>query len=260
MPSTVASIRELLFATGGPWCAWTSAWALIDDSLETSAGSTTTCSTGTFDSLRSRPTRSRRTQEEPFCSGKVETRIESMRSSRTACIAAVNGSGWATCPCASIPSDRSRASALRRRSSASGCEPRSGSLWGQTIRNAVRGFERARSRIRASSGSPSTVSFATTSTFSAPVRVATSETTCSTGIAPAALRISSSRLRRRQPDLSSGCVETTSSVGRSVAIASLTAVSGSLATTWPSAEMPASRSLASVRSSRRPADARRVFS
>jgi hypothetical protein len=34
--------------------------------------------------------------------------------------------------------------------------------------------------------------------FSAPVREATSETTWSTGIAPAALRISSSRLRRRQ--------------------------------------------------------------
>ena len=44
--------------------------------------------------------------------------------------------------------------------------------------------------------------------FLAPTRSATSETTCSTGIVPAALRISSSRFRRRQPDVASGCVET----------------------------------------------------
>ena len=101
---------------------------------------------------------------------------------------------------------------------------------------------------------------AITRTFSAPTREATSETTCLTGIGPAALRISSSRLRRRQPDVDSGCVETISSSGSSIAIASLTAVSGSLSTTCPVAAIPASRKLVSVRSSRRPAAARRVLS
>jgi hypothetical protein len=76
----------------------------------------------------------------------------------------------------------------------------------------------------------------------------------------AAFRISSSRFRRRQPDFDSGCVETMISSGSSIAIASLTAVSGSLSTTSPAAAIPASRNFASVRSSRRPADARRVLS
>ena len=218
------------------------------------------CSTGTFASLRSRETRSRRSHEEPRCSGKVETRIESTRSSRTACIAAVNGSGWAICPCASIPSALRRASACRSRRSASGWSACSGSLCGQTIRKLDRSLSFAFSRILWSSGSPTTVSFATTSTFSAPVRAATSEVTCSTGRSPASFRISSTRSRRRHPDFDSGWVETISSSGSSSAIVSRTAVSGSLSTTFPRAGMPASRSFASVRSSRRPAAARLVSS
>ena len=62
------------------------------------------------------------------------------------------------------------------------------------------------------------------------------------------------------PDFASGCVETISSSGSSIAIASFTAVSGSLSTTCPKRGIPASRSCWSVLSSRRPAAARRVFS
>ena len=58
----------------------------------------------------------------------------------------------------------------------------------------------ARCRIRSSSGSPSTVSLATTSTF-APDWAAVVETTCSTGRGAATRRISSTRSRRSQPGL-----------------------------------------------------------
>ena len=62
--------------------------------------------------------RSRRSQ--PLRSpGNVETMISSTRSSFTACIAAVYGSGCTTWPCASMPSPRSSVSARRRRRSAS---------------------------------------------------------------------------------------------------------------------------------------------
>ena len=79
-----------------------------------SAPSETTWSTGRPVSLRSRPTRSRRSQPERAL-GKVETMISSTRSSCVASIVAVNGSGWTTWPCASIPSERSSESARRRR-------------------------------------------------------------------------------------------------------------------------------------------------
>ena len=58
---------------------------------------------------------------------------------------------------------------LRRRRSASGCSARDGSLCGQMIRK-LAGERAARSRIRSRSGSPTTVSFATTSTFASPPR------------------------------------------------------------------------------------------
>ena len=115
-----------------------SAWALTPSHLRSlRPDSTTTCSTGTPASLRRRPTRSRRSQP-ARCSGKVETMISSTRSSWTTCIAAVYGSGCATWPCASIPSERSVESASRSRRSASGCSAASGSLCGLTIRNVAR--------------------------------------------------------------------------------------------------------------------------
>src|SRR5581483_3283337 len=70
----------------------------------------TTCSTGTPAFSRRRSTRSFRSQPERSC-GNVETMISSIRSSRTACIAAVYGSGCATWPCASMPPARSSATA-----------------------------------------------------------------------------------------------------------------------------------------------------
>ena len=106
--------------------------------------------------------------------------ISSVRSSRTACIAAVNGSGCAIWPCTSMPSARSVDRAARRRRSASGCSERVGSLCGATIRK-LASLSRALARMRSSSGSPSTVSFATTSTF-ARARAASALTTCSTGL------------------------------------------------------------------------------
>src|SRR6187455_2258280 len=54
------------------------------------------------------------------------------------------------------------------------------------------------------------LSFATTRTF-APARPLTSETTCSTGRSPQAFRISSRSRLRSQPEVVSGCVQTTTS-------------------------------------------------
>ena len=75
-------------------------------------------------------------------------------------------------------------------------------------------------------------------------------------------RMSSTTLRRIQPERSAGCVETmiSSTGGSSCASASLTACTGPVSTTKPCAEIPASRSALSVFSSRRPAEARRVSS
>ena len=69
-----------------------------------------TCSTGSPSPCCSRSTRSPRSQPE-LSGSNVETMISSTRSSCTACIAALNGSGCAIWPCASIPSPRSVASA-----------------------------------------------------------------------------------------------------------------------------------------------------
>ena len=75
----------------------------------------------------------------------VETTISSTRSSCTASIAALNGSGCATWPWTSIPSWRnSRERALMRRS-ASGCAAAVGSLCGERMRKL--GGRAARSRI-----------------------------------------------------------------------------------------------------------------
>ena len=115
--------------------------------------------------------------------------ISSTRSSCTACIAAVYGSGWAIWPCASMPAPRSAASARRRRRSASGWSCRAGSLWGQISRKLAGGSLAARSLIDCSRVSPSTVSLAITSTFASPPSRERSTTTCSTGMSPAALRI-----------------------------------------------------------------------
>jgi hypothetical protein len=67
---------------------------------------------------------------------------------------------------------------------------------------------------------------------------------------------------RIHPDFSRGCVETTIAVGggSSWLRASRAASTGFASTTSPCAAIPSSRSLDRVRSSRRPADARRVSS
>ena len=128
IPSTFASIRELLLASGGPWWSWmASAWLVIRPPPPRAR--TITCSTGRPLSERRRPTRSRRSQPER-APGNVETMISSVRSSRIACIAAVKGSGCAIWPWTSMPSARSSESAARRRRSASGCSERDGSLCG----------------------------------------------------------------------------------------------------------------------------------
>src|SRR5262245_50357758 len=171
----------------------------------TSSAGITTCSTGTPESFWSRWIRSFRIHGDSAGS-KVETMISSTRSSSIACIAAVYGSGWATCPCASIPRPRSSASTRRSRRSASGCDPCSGSLCGEMIRKPA-GLREARSRIRSRSASPITVSFAITRTLAGPSSSSRSTTTCSTGTSPAAFLTRSTTLRRIQPDFSTGCVD-----------------------------------------------------
>ena len=178
-----------------------------------SSRGTSTCSTGSPVASRSRVTTSLRSQLEPTSPGKVETMISSTRSSWTACIAAVYGSGWAICPWASIPAPRSAESARRRRRSASGCPAICGSLCGHMIMK-LAGERAARSLIFAISGSPSTVSFAITSTFASPPSSLRSTTTCSTGIEPATFSIRSTTWRRIHPERDSGCVETMMLVDR----------------------------------------------
>ena len=192
---------------------------------------------------------------------KVDTMISSTRSSAMASSAAENGSGWATWPCASIPSPRSSARARLSRRSASGCSACVGSLCGEMIKKLALP-RAARSRIRSSNAWPTTVSFARTRTFLTPVSAAMSTTTCSTGTLPALSRMRSTTFLRSQPDFCCGCVARmiSSTGGSSWASASRTAVTGSVSTTSPCAEMPSSRSIESVRSSRLPAAARRVSS
>jgi len=117
----------------------------------------------------------------------------------------------------------------------------------------------ARFRIRSRSSSETTVWFAMTSTFVSPSSVAS---TCFTGMPPAACSMSSTTLRRIQPERSAECVETTiwSTFGSSCASASLAACTGPVSTTNPCAERPACRSAFIVFSRRRPAAARRVSS
>ena len=110
IPSTVELTRELWFAIGGPW------WALgVRAHACTSVADAARLDDDVLDRhlrlAREPPDEVAAQPAEPRCSGKVETMISSTRSSRTACIAAVNGSGWATWPCASIPS----AAQLRQR-------------------------------------------------------------------------------------------------------------------------------------------------
>src|SRR5438067_1284960 len=217
--------------------------------------STSTWSTGSFVSVRRRSTRSRRSQPERAC-GNVDTISSSTRSSSVAWITAVYGSGWAICPWASRPSDRSRVTARSRRFSASSYEPPA-SPCGDRMRK-LAGPCCARARIRSSSSSPSTVWLATTSTFAGPCSLARSTTTCSNGRSPATRRIWSTALRRSQPDFCCGCVETITSSGSSCSIASRTAATGSDSTTTPVAGTLSLRSSSSVLSSRRRAAALRV--
>ena len=145
--------------------------------------SETTWSMGSPVSVRRRSIRSRRSQPERAC-GNVETMISSTRSSWVASIVAVYGSGWTTCPCASIPSS----AAARARAGDAG---RIGALGGAvdcgaTIRK-LAGPCAPPSRMRSRSSFEMTVSFATTRTFFS-CSASSPAITCCDGTAPAALR------------------------------------------------------------------------
>ena len=133
-------------------------------------GSTTTCSTGTFASLRSRADQ---VAPQPrgaalLREGRDEDRVDALVADGVHRRGERIGVGDLA-----VRLDPLGAKLRQRRAAAAapppGASPRSGSLCGQMIRKRARGARaRAVSRIRSSSGSPSTVSFATTSTFSAP--------------------------------------------------------------------------------------------
>src|SRR4051812_38207771 len=220
-----------------------------------SGTSTSTCSTGSFVSVRRRSSKLRRSQPDRS-PGNVETITSSTRSSSIVCATAEYGSGCEIWPWTSMPSPRSRWTACRRRRSAASYEP-SVSPCGEMMRKLAFPCA-ARSRIFWSSGSPSTVWFATTRTFLSPLSDVRSTTTCWNGRSPATRRICSTALRRSQLDCSCGCVETVTSSGWSWAIPSRSGDTGSHATTTAVAFTPCSRSRSSVLSRRRRAAARRV--
>ena len=162
-----------------------------------------------------------------------------------------------------------RVDALRRAAprarAAAGARPRGGravggSLCGQISMKLAGGCFAARSLILASSASPSTVSFAITSTFASPPSRSGRRRRARPGGRPRPSRIRSTTSRRSQPDFCSGCVETmiSSTGGSSCASASRTASTGSASTTKPSAAIPRRAGRSSVLSSRRRAAARRV--
>ena len=180
------------------------------------APSRPTCSTGSF-GVVAQPLRrgSCAASCERSAPANVETMISSTRSSWTACIAAVYGSGCAIWPCASMPSPRSTASARRSRRSASGCSRLAGSLCGQMIRKLAgerawraRGSGRAAARRRPSRSRPRARS-------PRRPRPSRSTTTCSTGTAARARRGSrSTTFRRSQPDFCSRVRRDDDLVGR----------------------------------------------
>ena len=193
---------------------------------------------------------------------KVDTMISSTRSSAMASSAAENGSGWATWPCASIPSPRSSASARLSRRSASGCS----ACVGIALR---RDDQEARAAARGALANPvqQRVAHDRFVREHEDVLWHPSPPPCRPRRArrersPALSRMRSTTFLRSQPDFCCGCVARmiSSTGGSSWASASRTAVTGSVSTTSPCAEMPSSRSIESVRSSRLPAAARRVSS
>ena len=217
-----------------------------------------TWSTGSPVSLRNRWTRSRRSQ--PLRSpGNVETMISSTRSSPTTFRAAVYGSGWTTCPWASMPAPRSSPSARRSRRSASAC----------VLVVVLRGHDQEARRHPAP-----------------PVPDPVEQLRRDDGLVgdhedvddrrrPICRRRRASRgslshdarCRRRRRDATSPTVPARASRRRSRRPSARAAPArrplawtGPVSTTKPCAERPPSRSAASVRSRRRPADARRVSS
>ena len=135
------------------------------------------------------------------------------------------------------------------------------SLCGATIRK-LAGPCAARARTRSRSSFEITVSFATTSTLLLELRrvVVAGDRRAAPGHSPAARVISRTTSRRSQPERCSGWVETmiSSGGGSSCASASLAACTGLVSTTKPCAGIDEPRRSASVFSSRRPAEARRV--
>ena len=198
---------------------------------------------------------------EPRCSGNVETMISSTRSSWTACIAAVNGSGCAIWPCASIPSPRSSRQrlpqpplGLRVRA------PAPGRSAGEMIRKLAGAAPRALADAVEQRLAEHGLVRDHEHVLGAGARGEVGRRRARRGSPPAALRISSSSCAGASRSVASGCVETMSSSGASIASASLTASTGSVSTTSPSPRCRPRGSASSVRSSRRPAAARRVSS
>ena len=139
--------------------------------------------------------------------------ISSTRSSWTACTAAVYGSGWATWPCASIPS---RAGAPAR--AAGGAPPPGGRPRRVALR---RDDQEARRRPLRPLPDPLQQRIADDGLVRdhehvrRPPSPSRSTTTCSTGRSPAALRMRVDDVRgAASPDFWRGCVETITSSGR----------------------------------------------
>ena len=209
---------------------------------------------------RSRPTRSRRSQPERS-PGNVETITSSTRSSSID----LHRRGVRV----RVRDLAVRVDALgakrRRARRAGGAPPRDaraacGSLCGQTSRK-LAGPSAARARMRSSRrlAEDGLVGDHEHVRLTRPRRDV-GRRRARTGGRPRACGARRAGSVRSQPDFSSGCVETISSSIGSSARMSSTAGSGPPSKTSPCAGIPAARSAATVRSSRRPAAARREFS
>ena len=159
------------------------AWALIRRPLPPRARPRRARPAGPCPS-RSRWTTSLRSQLERASPGNVETMISSTRSSWTACIAAVYGSGCAIWPCASMPAPRSAASVRRRRRSASGCPAVCRSLCGADDQEARRRPRRALLDLREQRLVRDRLVRDHEHVRLAALLASRSTTTCSTGMAP----------------------------------------------------------------------------
>ena len=141
--------------------------------------------------------------------------ISSTRSSCTACMAAVYGSGCAIWPCASIPAPRSAASARLSRRSASGCSASLESLCGADDQEATRASAAARALISLEQR-PRRAPSRSRSRARSPrrPRAQVDDDVLDRDASPPPCGSGSITSRRIQPERCSGWVETTISVDR----------------------------------------------